>query len=291
MSVLRTGFALRDLLMPAGSLLPRDALAHLPRRLLGSRIRARCQVAPLDAGTLLCRVFGRYKMLVDTADRGLAGELLLDGYWELATARFLARQLRPGQVAWDVGANLGCFTLLMADFVGRGGQVVALEPNPRMALLCRQAILLNGYQARCRIEEAAASDRAGTLRFRDLPANPKNAHVIPAGTPRDAVLGEYEVRGMPLDDVGERVDLLKIDVEGAEAEVWSGMQRLLDRNPRVELLLEFNPLRLADAPALLRDIAGRFPLAEVTWGGRHVPVSPEAVLARPYDTMLYLTRA
>jgi FkbM family methyltransferase len=291
MSLLRTGLALRDLFLPAGSLLPRDALAHLPRWLLSSRIRARCQVAPLDAGTLLCRVFGRYKMLVDAADRGLSGGLLLDGSWELGTAQFLARHLRPGQVAWDVGANLGCFTLLMADFVGRAGKVVALEPNPRMAQFCRQAILLNGYHDRCRIEEAAASDRAGTLRFRDLPADPKNAHVIPAGTPRDRVLGEYEVRGVPLDEVGERVDLLKIDVEGAEAEVWSGMQRLLDRNPTVCVLLEFNPLRLTDAAALLRDIAGRFPLAELTRTGRTVPVTAETVLARPRDTMLHLTRA
>jgi FkbM family methyltransferase len=159
-----------------------------------------------------------------------------------------------------------------------------------MAELCRRAADINGFHDRCRLEQVAASDRAGFLRFRDLPDDPKNAHVIPAAAPPDPVLGEYEVRGVKLDDLGERVDLLKIDVEGAEEASWAGMQRLLDRNPAATVLMEFNPLRLGDAAALLRDIAGRFPLAEVKFAGAVAPVAAETVLARQRDTMLLLQR-
>jgi hypothetical protein len=128
------------------------------------------------------------------------------------------------------------------------------------------------------------------LRLRDNMAAPKNNHVIAADAPRDPVLPETVVPGVPLDEVGERVDVLKIDVEGAEEAVWHGMQRLLGRNPGVTVLMEFNAARCADPAALLRDIAGRFPLLELGPAARVVPAEPAALLARGQDTMLVLRR-
>jgi hypothetical protein len=99
------------------------------------------------------------------------------------------------------------------------------------------------------------------------------------------------VPGLPLDALGERADFVKIDVEGAEAEVWGGMQRLLERNPTVTVLLEFSGRRGADPAALLRDIAGRFPLAELRVNGTVAPIDQAALLAREHDTMLVLRRS
>jgi FkbM family methyltransferase len=279
-----------DPLRPSGARLSLEGLRRLPRFILLDLIRARARAVPLDDGVLLCRALGRYKLLVDGRDRGLAPHLLLDGWWEIYSTHFLLNRLRRGQVAWDVGANIGYFTLLMADRVGPAGQVIAVEPHPRLAALCRRSVELNGFAARTRIEQAAASDRAGMLRLRDNTADPKNNHVIAEGAPPDPVLKEIAVPATPLDDLGDRADFLKIDVEGAEEAVWSGMQRLLARNPEVTLLMEFNALRCADPAALLRDIAGRFPLRELADRAKAIPADPAALLSRERDTMLVLTR-
>lgn len=282
---------LLDPLRPAGVRLSLEGLRRLPRVWVQDAVRGRCQAVPLDATTLLCRVLGRYKMLVDSRDRGLAPHLLLDGYWEMWCTRFMLRHIARGQVAWDVGANLGYFTLLMADLVGPGGQVVAVEPNPRLAALLQGSLELNGFHTRTRLHQAAATARATTLRFRGTPEEPKNGHVLPEDAPADPALPEIRVPGLPLDELGDRADFVKVDVEGAEAEVWAGMQRLLGRNPGVTVLLEFNGQRGPDPAALLRDIAGRFPLAELRLDGTVAPVAQEAVLARAQDTMLVLRRA
>jgi len=279
-----------DPLRPVGSSLSLHGLRRLPRGILLDLIRARCQAAPLDATTLLCRALGRYRLLVDGRDRGIAPHLLLDGYWEIYSTHFLLNQARRGQVAWDVGANIGYFTVLLADLVGPEGQVLAVEPHPHLAALCRRSLAMNGFQPRARVECVAASDRRSTLRLRDNSADPKNNHLIAPDAPRDAVLREIAVPGVPLDDLGERVDVLKIDVEGAEEAVWHGMQRLLGRSPGATMLMEFNAARCADAAALLRDIAGRFPLRELAAAARVVPVEPAALLARARDTMLVLRR-
>jgi FkbM family methyltransferase len=281
---------LLDPLRPAGVRLSLEGLRRLPRIWVQDAVRERCRAVPLDATTLLCRVLGRYKMLVDSRDRGLAPHLLLDGFWEFWCTRFMLARIARGAVAWDVGANLGYFTLLMADLVGPAGRVVAVEPNPRLATLLERSLELNGFHARTALHQAAATQRATTLRFRGALEEPKNGHVLAEDAPIDPALPEIRVPGVPLDELGERADFVKIDVEGAEAAVWGGMQRLLDRNPGVTVLLEFNGQRGADAAALLRDIAGRFPLAELRVDGTVAPVGQETVLPRGEDTMLVLRR-
>jgi FkbM family methyltransferase len=262
---------------------------------LAAAIRARCHSIPIDETTQLCRVLGRYKMFVDSRDLGLAPHLMLDGYWELWTTRFIARRLRPGMVAWDVGANLGYFSVLMADAVGATGRVLAFEPNPRLALLAARNLALNGLAARSEVRRAAVTDRAGgVLRFRADLADPKNGRLLgldaaEAGE-EDEVL-EVAVPATRLDDVpAERVDLVKIDVEGAEEAVWAGMSGVLDRNPGITVLLEFNAGRSADPRAFAGEIARRFPLRELRLDGRVVAVEAAAMLDRGQDTMLVLTR-
>src|SRR5438309_1518671 len=111
---------LRGLWWSHGALLtpgsaPPGGLVHLrqirsdPRYVLESRVRALSGAVYLGEGQALCRVLGRYKMFVDTRDRGFGSHLLLDGYWEIWLTRFLARAVRPGMACLDIGANLGYY--------------------------------------------------------------------------------------------------------------------------------------------------------------------------------------
>ena len=88
-----------------------------------------------------------------------------------------------------------------------------------------------------------------------------------------------------------RVDFVKIDVAGAEAAVWDGMQGLVARNPDIRILMQFGAYRHADPAGLLSRIARTFPLRMVEGTGRARACSVAEVATREGDTMLYLARS
>ena len=137
---------------------------------------------------------------------------------------------REGDVVVDVGAGVGAETLLFSRLVGASGRVVALEAHPRtferLELLCR----LNGL-ANVVPLQVAASDADGTLSISDA-----EEHVA------NTILGVGErgidVPARPLDDVAAelgltRVDLLKLNIEGAERAALAGMTELVERTRHV----------------------------------------------------------
>lgn len=271
-----------------------DFTGDMDRTGLEAAIRARCQTVQVGSNTILCRILGAYKFLVDSRDEGLAPHLMLDGYWEFWVTDLIFRSLQPGQVAYDVGANLGYYAVIMADLVGPGGHVHAVEPNPRLSDLAARSLALNGFTGRSTMHRVVATDRTGaTLRFRAAVNDPKNGRIVPDGTPlapQDDQLVDVVVKGTRLDDISDQpADFVKIDVEGAEEAVWNGMQGLISRSPNITVLLEYNAGRCQDGGAFLRDIAARFPLRELGYDAVVRSVTSEEALDRREDTMLYLT--
>ncbi|SFK99023.1 FkbM family methyltransferase [Falsiroseomonas stagni] len=274
---------------------PEDFANPWRRVRMQALIRAHARAVPLPDGVVLCRALGRYPLVVEGRDLGLSARLMIEGFWDYAVVSFIARVLRPGQVAIDAGANLGFLTVLMADMVGPAGRVEAVEPNAALAGLAGRNLVMNGLADRVRIHQAAAADRGGEVRWLRLDtADPKNGHLLPPGS-RPAGGGgtvtEAEVPTLRLDDLAPgAVDFVKIDVEGAEEAVWAGMQGLLDRSPDVLVLMEFNRDRGQDPAALLHAIAARFPLRHLRADARVAPLSLAEALARDGDIQLVLAR-
>lgn len=278
---------------PTLPLLSTDDMRRLLRADFEASVRARSQAVPMDAETALCRVLGRYKMLLDSRDMALAPHLMLDGYWELWCTEFMLQRITPGMVAVDVGANLGYFSLLMADLVGPHGRVVAVEPNPHLATLLAHNLGLKGFAPRTRVERVAAAAGESDLAFRYRASDPKNGHVVeaPGLPPDDGETVQIAVRGRRLDAlVPGRVDFIKIDVEGAEELVWAGLAGTLEASPDITVLMEFNPDRCRRPEATLGDIAARFPLRELTLDNGVRPVAVAEVMRRREDTLLVLHR-
>jgi len=278
--------------LAGGLLRPRHAL--VPAELDGGRalteaaIRALAQPVPMAGNTLLCRTLGRYKLLVDAGDLTHAPHLALDGFWEWWTTRYLTRTLRPGMRVVDAGAAYGYFTTLAAELVGPEGHVLAIEPEPRSAELLRRNIALNGQAGRVRVEEAAlvAHGAPRALRLLSPQANPTAAHVPaadlhgPRGVRAAPVGGTTLVAARPLDalDPG-MIDVVKLDVSGAEEAAYEGMQGMLAANPAAVLLVSFAAHRLLAPDAFLARLAGRAPLRRLNPLGFPVPVTPEEALA------------
>jgi FkbM family methyltransferase len=175
-------------------------------------------------------------------DRGtlLGWTVHLFGAYEPEVRAEIRRILQPGDVAIDVGANVGWHALLMAQRVGPSGRVFAFEPNPTTRDRLLAAIQANHF-GQVVVDARAAADHAGRMGF-TAPV----AGAVWDGTGR--LLTERDGRTIDcvrLDDVAaerqiERVALIKIDVEGWELSVLRGAQRIL-REQRPVVLFEFDP--------------------------------------------------
>jgi FkbM family methyltransferase len=208
------------------------------------RVLATLNRLPIGERSVRC---GGDRLYADSLDRYLAAVAWSRGWLAGRERAFAERTLRRGMVAVDVGANVGFHTLLMARCVGATGRVHALEPEPRNFRLLARAVAEAGY-GQVRLHRAAAARCAGLVPLylardnrgdhRLTPAREARAHVMVTAVALDELLAE-EVR----------VDLIKIDVQGAEAEVLAGLAHTLARRPPPQLLCEVSPDLLARAGA------------------------------------------
>jgi FkbM family methyltransferase len=145
-------------------------------------------------------------------------------------------------VFFDVGAHIGEYTLLAA---ARGATVHAFEPNPANAAFLRANVASNGL-TNVTVHEAAVSDRECHVRF--LAHRDPSLSAIWTGRQTDGGYSEITVRAIALDSVAvPRVDVIKIDAEGAELAVLRGARAILARPPKVApvVVFEFAPANYA----------------------------------------------
>ena len=165
-------------------------------------------------------------------------------YTDRAERRLLRRILFAGAVAVDSGANIGIYSQFLSRCVGSTGVVHSFEPSfenfSRLQSATRKL-------ANVRVSQTAVGEHTGksTLYLSDR-LNVDHRTYITKEDPRDAV----PIDIVALDDYfksGERVDLIKMDIQGYEFYALRGATRVLQENPDINLLLEFWPLGLEQA--------------------------------------------
>lgn len=165
------------------------------------------------------------------------------GKYEVEKHKALNRYLKPGATFIDVGVNRGDFTLRAARIVGDAGRVLAFEPAPDNCEWIRRSIELNGYE-NIVLYELALSDRDGVATL--FIGQKSGWHSLAEGR-RAASLGEIQVQTQALDnvlreaDISGLVDVMKIDVEGAEMSVLHGAEQLLAADHDLTLLVDIHP--------------------------------------------------
>lgn len=256
-------------------------------------IRHVCHAVYLGDHTAVCRILGRYKIFVDTRDVGLATHLMLEGYWEMWVTEAIVSLMHEGMVAADIGANVGYYTLLMADLSGPSGKVHAFEPNPRLAKLLSRSADVNGFASRVDVHCLALGDTDGVRTLIVPEGEPKNGHLIDLAD--DLPENGQQVPVSRLDGAVEWADIefAKVDVEGAEELVWAGMQGMLDNGRLKTVVLEFTPGRYKDPANFLRALlAPGFSLSRIDYVRGIVEASTADVLngAPDEDIMLVLQR-
>lgn len=183
------------------------------------------------------------------------GELVSDrlveaGVWEPFESTVFCRSLRAGDRVLDAGANLGYYTHLAAQRVGPGGRVMAFEPDPDTCRLLRANVAALPADV-VDVRQEALGDRRGRAALADDLVNKGDAHLSTAGGRPVSVC-----RG---DDLNlPRIDMLKIDTQGAECKVLRGLHNTLQRSGAgLSMLIELWPYglqRSGDSAAALVDL-------------------------------------
>jgi len=163
-------------------------------------------------------------------------DIFLTGEFESTTTAVLKTILKPGDIAVDVGANIGYFSLLFSRCVGSSGHVFSYEPVPRLASILRSNAKLNGFD-QITFSNLALSDHEGRALFHIGPEDNSGLSSLRQPRGSTATLDVELARFDKIFSDAKDIALVKIDVEGAELAVLRGMEGYL-RNRRPYLLVE-----------------------------------------------------
>lgn len=181
-------------------------------------------------------VVGDHEMVLDERD---SLKLSVNGVYEEFETGFLKRQVKSGDVVVDLGANIGYYTLLFAKWVGAKGKVYAFEPEPENFEILKKNVELNGYK-NVVLENKAVGERSGKAKLYLSEENSGDHRTFGDGARR-----VVEVDQVALDDYFGRhkgkIDLIKMDIQGAEYGAVKGMGGLLRRNKGMKIVSEFWP--------------------------------------------------
>jgi FkbM family methyltransferase len=181
---------------------------------------------------LICRLPGGERIRVDPDYRHLA--------WNAEEYAALKRETRAGATVLDVGANVGAYTLLFAEWVGGSGHVYAFEPAAASRAGLERHLSLNGLSDRVTVRPEAISDRTGSAAFIDAGTHGDN-RLVPVATAETT-----SVPSLGLDEFCEAANIspgvIKIDIEGAELAALRGARRTIARGGAgLALFVELHP--------------------------------------------------
>ncbi len=178
------------------------------------------------------------------------------GTYEAPVQQALIENVERGGVVYDIGANIGYFTMLAARRVGPAGQVYAFEPVARNAAAIERSARLNGFDAVEVFERAVGA--AGGIAELNLARHIGGAMLASVGAPPDRS-GSVDVEVVALDEFVDALglrppSLVKIDVEGAELDVLRGMTGTLKAQAPV-LIVELDDATAAGLETKARELA------------------------------------
>jgi len=165
-------------------------------------------------------------------------------YADRAERKLIKAILFPGAIVVDVGANVGIYSRFFSGCVGPTGVVHAFEPSPENFRRLQSA---TGKLSNVHLSRAAVGERSGTSQlYLSENLNVDHRTYQPEGGSRDTV----PVDVIALDDYfrsANRVDLIKLDVQGYELHALRGADRVLQDNPAAKIILELWPYGLRQA--------------------------------------------
>lgn len=197
-----------------------------------------------DEHTIVTRIFTGQKIFVDNRDTSLSPHLILDGEWEMEFTNIFRSLIKENSNILDIGANAGWFALVGSTQNSKG-KTLAIEANPDLVRLINFSFNLNGYSGRSNVANVAISGKEEKLvlkRVKDL----WGSSSVGSNLNEEDIDSKFEVRATTVDLICkeykfEKVDIIKMDIEGYEENAWKGMKETVKNNPSLIFCMEFSP--------------------------------------------------
>jgi FkbM family methyltransferase len=204
---------------------------NLPRLLL-----------PIPEGELVIRtLYGIHMKINPRQDVGVETSIYNTGTYEKGTLQIIKENLKEGDVFVDVGANIGLMSLFASQLVKDSGKIHAFEPHPVTRQILQENIEMNNAENIYVSPYAAGSKRGRSRIFDGEDQNRGSATLSPEGQ----ISKGYDVEVISLDEFfrDQKINMIKMDVEGYEPEVLKGAEKILKRDHPPFLIVECSQLR------------------------------------------------
>jgi len=230
-------------------------------------------------------------VILNQKDAVVSGAITF-GVYEPAETAFFCSVCKPGMTFLDIGANIGYYAALASGRIGPQGKLIALEPDPENFRYLQQNVAVNGGPQAVCVQKAAAAEK-GVLRLHVNRENRGDNRLYA----NDLCDSSFEVEVTTIDALLEglgieRVDLVKIDVQGFEGHVFQGMKRTLLRSEELILLTEFWPFGLRSAGTSPESVLAELEQAglrlhELTVKGRLEPLADKQAFIERHSGRKY----
>lgn len=201
------------------------------RAALQKTAREAATAVSIGDGRVLCKAMGRYKFVADMVSVDIAPHIIQDGFWESWISLAIFRRLKQGGYFVDVGANMGYYTAMFANASGNVGHTLAIEPQDCLQTALVSNCVMNGAHGHWTVLQAAAGASEGMMHLYH-PVGYRGSAYLSEEPHRPDDVHDGEVKVVCIDDYirdWPRVDMVKIDVEGAVPEVWAGLKETRQR--------------------------------------------------------------
>jgi len=191
----------------------------------------------------------------DQRDQHVSRRIREEGIWEPYETSLALALLREGDVFVDVGANIGYFSIVAGSVVGASGRVFAFEPDPQNCALLQRNVHLNTMEDRVEVSAAGLSDRQSRAQLFLSEDNYGDHQLYPDDEGRGCVSVSLYNGSDYLAQRTDKLRLLKIDTQGSEAQVITGLLPFLQklREP-AQILIELTPFSLKTAGSSGREL-------------------------------------
>lgn len=240
----------------------------------------------LPNGSLATRVLGSFWLSVNDAEDQFVPHLKRDGYWESWIALWISQNVDPGSTCIDGGANYGYYTF---QLLLHGCKVYAIEANPHLIPYLETSLELNGSILPLTIVNKAITDGSTETVTLNITESPLHSTV---GIERNPVNTAEVKTTRLLDYIDEKIDFIKLDIEGNEDQALADLIVLQNKYPDLVCLMEW----VYDAypnksKELFSYIIDNFYLSYVDYDGTEVFIfSYDFIAAEEVDLRMYVLR-
>ncbi len=184
-------------------------------------------------------------MILPSDDKGLSKELILKGIREPLCTKIFLKECHKDMNVIDVGANLGYYLLMEAKIMEGGkGKIWGIEPNPKSFDILVKNVALNKYNKVILINKCIGGKKEQTNFFMSNRWN--ESRVENKNKKPTEELQKIQIEIDTLDNLfpDEKIDFVRMDVEGYEKNILKGMNGIIKRNPHLKIFFEYHPILL-----------------------------------------------